>query len=288
MHRRARFYPIMLVLVLFGAATVRAQDVNSNTGDRVVVVDSIESFLSAIDNNTTILMRPGLYDIAGVEPHQGRKYEVAAFGVGDRDEWELEILDVSNLRIQSFGPPGSVHLVNSQRYADVVQIYRSTGVTIDGLVLGHFPDPGHCRGGVLRLIESENIRIRDSRLHGSGIIGLAVRDSEVILVESVIERCSETAMSIGDESSVQMIGGALTLNTGEFFSELVSVGGASRLELAGTSVVGNIGTGHFEEPALFWIEDGSEITINDCPISDNAFPMLKRGDGTLRIDGTVH
>ncbi len=159
---------------------------------RLVTVSTVDELLSAIASDTVITVREGKYDLTSASD-----YGTAGTGAGYTwseayDGHELKISGVSNLTIKA---DGDVEITTVPRYANVIALASCSGVTLDGLTLGHEEAPGYCAGNVVRVDSSTDVSLNSCGLYGCGVVGVfAVNSQRVFVNDSDIYECSQNAV----------------------------------------------------------------------------------------------
>lgn len=109
------------------------------------------------------------------------------------DGWALCIGCVENLHIRGG------EIITEPRYADVLSFYSCGNVSLQGVTLGHSPEPGSCAGGVLYLNNSSGITLEGCDLYGCGILGITADYSSDLAVQRTrIHDCSCGAARFND------------------------------------------------------------------------------------------
>ncbi len=171
---------------------------------RRVEVRTTAELIAALAPNTAILLHPGRYvfddsnllgdereraalpDYAGLSPH----YDGAA------------IHDVHDLALVGLGPEPAV-IVQPDSYAPALSLRGVADLAIYNLAIGHRPEQGWCMGGVIRVIEGQNLLIAGATLFGSGTEGLSLVGVDgLTLRDSVITDCSEQFSTISNSRDV--------------------------------------------------------------------------------------
>jgi len=174
------------------ATATQASPTEAGDSRQVIHVKTAREFLRAIGPNRIIEVAPGEYNLSGVErlQHDYLRWQVA-LDIDGGKQWELVIQSAANLTIRSSGGPGSAHLYINEPYAYVLTFQWTDNLTLSGLKLGHFPDPGYCLGGVVRIDDSQDVRIEDSILYGCGTEGLTLRAVKRLAFSgSTIKECT--------------------------------------------------------------------------------------------------
>lgn len=159
-------------------------------GRRLVTASTVDELLSAIASDTVITLSPGKYDLTSAAD-----YGAAASGnyawSEVYDGYELMLSNIKNLVIKSDG----AEIVTTPRYANVVSLSSCTGVTLDGLTLGHTVEPGYCAGNVVHIDGSADVTVSSCGLYGCGVVGVfAVNSQHVFVTDSDIYDCSQNAV----------------------------------------------------------------------------------------------
>ena len=163
----------------------------SSDGDgRLVTASTVDELLSAIASDTVITLSPGKYDLTSAAD-----YGAAASGnyawSEVYDGYELRLSNIKNLVIKSDG----AEIVTTPRHANVVSLSSCTGVTLDGLTLGHTVEPGYCAGNVVRVDSSTDVSVNSCGLYGCGVVGVfAVNSQRVFINDSDIYECTQNAV----------------------------------------------------------------------------------------------
>lgn len=161
---------------------------------RQIHVSTPAELIDAIGPNRTIYLEPGDYHLSSEVGHGSRFvswHEVF-------DGHAAFIHNVKNLKLIGDGDSrGETRILMSPRYADVLFFSDSKQVHLENLTLGHFPEEGHCMGGVVRAQRVDGIYIQNCDLFGCGKEGLTF--SEVVgasICSSVIRDCSYGIMTL--------------------------------------------------------------------------------------------
>ncbi len=181
--------------------------------DQIIEVSNEYEFISALGSNRTVILKPGTvlnltkvlredgffsYDGRYVKEdyHALRKGTEQAIVACERNDGrQLELINVDNLTIRG---SGDCYIVVEPRYANVLNFYKCSLVTIENLTIGH-TEEGYCEGGVLLFEDSEGIDVKGCDLYGCGTYGLetrAVRD--LTFEKTTIRDCSYGIMEVHD------------------------------------------------------------------------------------------
>lgn len=95
----------------------------------------------------------------------------------------LVIRNKNFLTLEGVGS-GDVHITLSDPYTDVLSIERSSHIKIRKIRAKHSVQDVVCKGSVISIRNSQNIRIENNELNGSGSIGVFVTNSSQITIEN--------------------------------------------------------------------------------------------------------
>ncbi|MDO4790639.1 MAG: right-handed parallel beta-helix repeat-containing protein [Porphyromonas sp.] len=111
------------------------------------------------------------------------------------DGVELVLNGIQNITIEAEGESRARILV-SPRYANVLSFKNCVNVKLVNLEIGH-TEEGYCEGGVLNLIDCDNIEVKNCELFGCGTIGVLAKNSKNFrCISSVICHCSYGIISL--------------------------------------------------------------------------------------------
>lgn len=182
-------------------AEARAAGVDAK---RQVEVSTIQELIAALASETVIVLRPGRYVFEDSNV-LGDERERAAL-----PDWSSlsphydggEIHDLHDLALVSLGPDSAV-IIQPDSYAPALAFRNVEDLALYNLTIGHRPEQGWCRGGVVRVLESKNVLIAGSTLFGSGTEGLSLVTVDGLKIrDSVITDCSEQFSTISNSRDV--------------------------------------------------------------------------------------
>ena len=158
-----------------------------------VEVGTVDELLAAIAPNTTIVLREGEYILSTASDY-GTEYLTGYY------RWELiyggSQLVISQLPGLKLQGQGQVSILAQPRYAEVVSFNECWDLQLENITFGHTTAPGACSGGVLNLVDCDNVTLDNCRLFGCGTMGISAWNSQyVTLRNSQIDSCSYGAVS---------------------------------------------------------------------------------------------
>lgn len=174
---------------------VELDESRTEEGRREVTVSTVDEFLSAIDDNTTIKLDAELFDLSTAADYGayggGNYYWINSF-----DGPSLVINGVENLSIVA---ENDCTIAAIPRYANVLSFINCKSLVLSGFTAGHTQEPGSCAGGVLDFQDCWGIDIDNCRLYGCGILGISAKFSSELRVQNTeIYDCSQGAISLGN------------------------------------------------------------------------------------------
>lgn len=118
------------------------------------------------------------------------------------DGRQLELLNVHNLTIRG---GKDCKIVVEPRYANVLNFYRCSHITLENLTVGH-TEEGYCEGGVLYFENSARILVKNCDLYGCGTYGLEAHSTlELTMDNTVIRDCSYGIMILDATHTTKFI-----------------------------------------------------------------------------------
>lgn len=158
------------------------------------------------------------------------------FGDGTYDVGSLVLWESANVSLVG---TGRTRLISAWGGDTIVDASGSENLLLYGLVLGHeLPQEADCTAGVVAAYSATGLRIVGCDIYGCGVMGLDGSGSAAV-EDSVIRDCSELGVGWSN--------GSLRL---------------TRCALRGNSYL-------TAEKPLFSVQDGAEITLEDCELTDN-------------------
>jgi hypothetical protein len=183
-----------------------------------VTVGTAHEFLSALDSDTTIIMKEGEYDLSEWDPLAENPSGKITDKFGDIDKrklvklnkgvsWEdvfdggeLTLKGIKNLTIR--GDAGGAEIVIDPRYAFVLNFSGASAITIENVTAGH-SEGGYCQGGVFGFEKSSKISISDTAMYGSGTEGLLLNSVDSMRVSgSSIYECTYDIMTVNSSKNI--------------------------------------------------------------------------------------
>ena len=249
------------------------QALGTQAGDTLVVKDASQ-LLTAIRSNAIIALEPGTYKLSGDLRIKNRFIRW-----GDSYDGLYPVIDgVENLTLTLRGS-GKAEILIAPEYGWVMEFKNSRNITLKNLTFGH-TTPGHCQGGVLRFIDSENLNLQGLDLFGSGTYGLELQNSSNVNMDSsVIRECTAGLMILSSASNVRFTECSF-LDTREY--ELVQIEASSGVRFDGCLFKGNQGT------TLFAIgNDNEDIAFSTCRLENNRARQFMASKGTFSMNSTA-
>lgn len=172
--------------------------------DQVVEVSDLTQLVAALADNTAIIVDPGrhVFEDSNLLAEPAVKAKLPDWSRYSDHYDDGEIHDLHDVAIVGAGPDPTV-IIQPDSYAHVLAFRNVKGLALHGLVLGHRPDAGWCRGGVVKVIESSNVIVSESTLFGSGTEGLTLVTVDGLRIQdSVITDCSQSFSTISHSRGI--------------------------------------------------------------------------------------
>ena len=176
---------------------------------RTVTVDNMADLILNLRDNVEILLEPGTYNVSEyltTHPDDVGDWtyitnEAYAWGVYDQgfDEPELLIAGLKDVTIRAAKPGELTEIVCEPRHANVLSFQNCSGITLEGVTMGHTPEPGTCSGSVLNLMNCMSVTLKNVDLYGCGAYGITSYGSYYISMDdSVIRECTYGCISMNE------------------------------------------------------------------------------------------
>jgi len=167
-------------------------------GYNPVFVTNADEFVNAINDDTTIVLAPGTYNVTQWLNENSDKLEffyleqsepkgVCYYG-WDEDS-EFIISHLNGLRIVSQDKENPATIVSEPRYFNVISFRNCSSVMVKDLIMGH-TEEGLCSGDVIGAYDCTSFRIDGCDLYGCGAYGIMSQGSFIDCDNTVIHDCS--------------------------------------------------------------------------------------------------
>lgn len=256
---------------------------------REITASNIEEFLAAVAPNTTIKLEPGKYyvDQAVVAGSQNPYVTWTESKFEDEDITAasgLTIKNVSNLKIIGIGGSEKPHFIQPDRFATVLIFNNTVNVALDNLLVGHDPTTNECLAGVVAFYDSDDVKISNAELYGSGMIGLELYNVHNLdFFGSIIRNCTALIVQVGFDSD------GITLRDSKFINntaqEIRVFFNSNNVSFKNLDIVNNGSTEY--DSTLFEIWDGCKnVTLTKSRVKDNKTGWFEDIEGNLIYDGS--
>lgn len=238
----------------------------SNTKE--VVVKNTKELLENIGPDKTIILKAGDYNLLEPMIYDNEYIEFEEVF----DGFQLVINNVNNLTFKGESA-GKVNLLIHPRYANVLNFRNCNNINISNVVAGHYPDEGYCTGGVLAFDDSKNINIDNSELFGCGTEGVTLHNIEnFTFTNSIIKECSYGIMTLSNCKNIKF-------NNSQFHDNrefnLINLMECTDVEFNKCKIYNNrTDNNYYSYNYLFWIDEYSNVIVNECNIYDNKVNYL--------------
>lgn len=252
-----------------------------------ITVETAQEFVDALGSNKKIILKPGVYNLSGV--NQINKSDNSVVWKIVNDGKELNLNNISNLTIEGMDT-GKVEIKVTPRYAEIINFTGCSNINIKNIVAGHTPAPYECNAGVLGFNNSNDISIADSELYGCGSVGLDLHYVNRLNVSNcTIDHCSLRAIYIYKSEDITFTGSKIVNH--EAYSNIVDLYSAKNVSFSGCEFSGN------NKFSWSFIEaaNNSNVLLDNCLFQNNAKAVdAKFGNEitfffkTVEYDGTCN
>jgi len=242
-----------------------------------VTVETAEELVAAIDSNTAITLKSGVYNLSKLKQEYS---EDSVFWEEVFDGNQLIIKGIKNLTLQGEGDTPA-EIVVEPRYANVLNFRDSSNITIRNIIAGHTPEQGGCAGGVLAFEDCSNITILESDLYGCGIEGLTLLNTQSLMfANSAVHDCNTAIMTIEDSRNISFYNS--TFYDNQCYSYGIEARNNCSLTFEGCDFKNNMILG-----GIFFELSLSKVYIKDTIIQNNSFQILSIDTPAIKMDGMI-
>ncbi|MBR4236304.1 MAG: right-handed parallel beta-helix repeat-containing protein [Clostridia bacterium] len=159
-------------------------------------VNTSDELLACLGSDRVIYLEGDDYELSSAYAYGGdgssSYYWMQCF-----DGYELVLIGIDNMKIVASNGKANVEIV--PRSANVMAFKYCSGVTLDGLVLGHVGGLGNCMGDVISFMGCDRCTLNNCGLYGCGVNGVnAFGSVDIHVNDSEIYECSGYAAVISD------------------------------------------------------------------------------------------
>jgi TIR domain-containing protein/parallel beta helix pectate lyase-like protein len=245
-----------------------------------IAISSADELLQCLGPNRRIILSAGDYDITAV----AEKVADFPFLARERvyDGVQLIIKDLENVALVN-AQGARPHLHVSPAYAFPLMFRHCSGVTIEGLRIGHFPQEGSCVGGVIALHDCRNVQIVDTELYGCGTVGLEIVGGDAIYVERcVIEKCNTGFATIDKATNVSM---RETIVRDNKAVDGIVMSNADGVTISGCTFERNVSWDHESEGRLIETNGSPNVVIENSTFVENGLRFDLEQEPNVRLQG---
>jgi hypothetical protein len=159
-------------------------------------VRNIYDLVRRIGSNTVIYIEKGNYDLTKIPKHNNKHIELSENG-------SVVFKNLDNLFLKGIG--SEVEVFTSKYEVDVLNFKQVNRISLENINFGHSKSVSSCSidADVLEFNYSDDIRINNCELWGTGFVGLVLRNSRNIRIDnSRIYDCSSSAVLLNDSEDV--------------------------------------------------------------------------------------
>lgn len=261
-----------------------------STAQRTVKVSNVNQLLNEISSNKRILLKQGEYSISEVDTSLIKSKNVQFVRKYD-DGLELNITNIHDLELIGIGENKPL-ICNENIYSNIIVFNNCNKIRLINLEFGHYPEKGICIGGVVKLIECDNILIDNCQLFGSGCDGIAALNTNRLKCSnSVIKECTATILNLESCSNFKFTKSSFEKNGGsEYYSPyLIPINNCINIKFKQCNFLKNTTSVNPEfetNSSLIYIdgEKSEKIELVKCNISKNKAQYFAAGKvGSLKL-----
>ncbi|MBC2581918.1 cell wall-binding repeat-containing protein [Clostridium sp. DJ247] len=245
---------------------------------KVVTVSNSKELIQNIAPNTKIILKSGDYNL--LEPKVLDNKYIQYNQVFDG--YEIVIKDVNNFTIEA-EQGAKVNLLIDPRYAYVMHFINSKNINISGIVAGHYPDKGHCTGGVFKFDNCKDVQINNSDLFGCGTEGLTLDTVDKLqFTNSTIRDCSYGIMTINNSTNINFDNSTFKDNKEYYLINVLH----SDANFEKCAIINNKILSDYSEN-LFNLDIYSKVSVSNSTIENNLSKTLTNEKDNITIKNVI-
>ena len=243
-----------------------------------VTVSTIKELYEAIQSNTHIILKEGIYNISQLPPEERENpnlnywydYETDSYITNDSDT--IAVKYVNDLLIE--GEKGAAVKICTEEFSEAPLLFDGCNhISLVNLTLGHEVEPGHCSGAVLSLNNSNSVDVKQCRLYGSGTYGVEAYGSYAIHVEDCrIYECTYGLVSLNSSGDITFKNCNMNNSTGY---NMFYMNSSWNVAFENCAVTDN--TSAYEDSPFICSYSGNAAFTN-CTFTGNKYGSLYVGD----------
>jgi predicted small secreted protein len=289
-HEGSSYVPLRAIANLFGSNVM--WDGNKNTifiGENnqetiTVYVDNVRDLIKELGSNKTIVLEPGIYNLSEVENPGELNKRIKEVEVYDGIEFVLG--DIFNFTLEGIGEE-ETNIVVEPRYAYVLNFVNGENISIKNITVGH-TEKGFCIGGVLKFSNVADVDIFNSKLYGSGTVGITMENVDNLKVEdSYLYECTYNLLDIIDSRNISFIHTEFR-NSGS--TDLIQINSSENILFDQCTIEDNLKNrvfeGNINGEYIFRERNSQNINIINSVIRNNACSGIVSEGSNINIADT--
>lgn len=243
----------------------------------VIKVDNVEEFIEEIKPNRILMLTSKVYNLHEAVDINTQYIKWVPYY--DDKEPTLNINNISNLTIKS---TNGAKILTKHPLSDVMKYVNCKKILFENITFGHTVS-GYCNGKVLNFNTSENIRIKNSVLFGTGVTGLYLSDvNNFHLIDSTIKDCSVNLLNINNSYNIYFTNSLLE-NTGEY-SLIVIKKNSNNIKFNRCTIRNNWTTKKYKNQYLFEIDNNcNNIYLKKSNIINNKTQLFTNNINKIKL-----
>lgn len=248
---------------------------------KTVTVTNMKELYEAIDSNTHIILKEGVYNISSLPDfernNENMNYQFN-YETGDKvfTAYDtMNIIEVNNLFLE--GEEGAkVQISTEDGYEIPLSFAGCERIVLKNLTVGHEVEPGQCSGAVVGLQNSYYIDIQECNLYGSGTYGIEATNSyHINVTDTDIYECTYGLVYINGCGVVSMKNCNLR-DSSEF--SMIDLYGSWDMIFEDCKISNNISRG--EQPLIFG-NACENVVFRNCVFQGNQYSIFSEGEVEL-------
>lgn len=245
--------------------------------NKTVTVSTVDEFVTALENNTKIIFKGGVYNFQDISDKINRYGKNLDISMSDNKKI-VKLKDLSYLGLAA-EEGAKVEICVESPYDPVVDFEYCNNVDINGITFGHRVEPGTCGGSVLRFLNSGSVVCEDCHLYGCGAYGVDATDCyNIRVVDTEIFECTYGITSLYNTYNVEFSGCNMHDNSKYAMIDLYNSGDIT----FDTCFFANNDSSEYDYTAFVNSNESYNVAFRNCNFTDNKYRRF--ADGEVETD----
>lgn len=260
-----------------------------------VRVQNVQQLFDSIQSDRLVLIEPGIYDFTNhhllqtLDQSRVHKDLVLAPNVHYTSEEGVTVYKVKNIRFVGLGvSPSATIFVSSFLSDEVLTVLGCQQVQLENVQLTHNADAaGSIKGGLLKISQSTDVRVKNCELVGRASVGLTLwRSKDVYLNSAVVSTCSYGIADLRDSWTIRIEACQFKENKG--CQHMWYMSGCTDVQISGCLFTDNVkrASSNCESCKMFSFVRSEMISMMNNILKGNACDYLGNSEAARVLGST--